>query len=247
MRRIGQNFLVDKGVLSRIADYAELKPSDHVLEIGAGTGNLTEILAKRAGWVYSIEVDGDLVNGLKGRFSNVDVISGDALKVEIPNYNKVVSNLPYQISSKITYRILSRPFDLAVLMYQKEFAKRLIAPVGSKDYGRLSVVARHYCKPEILEYVSRSAFRPNPRVGSAIVRLRPRHENLDVDYYSFMKLVTGLFNHRRKKLISSLAEIGISREAIADIDSSMLERRVEDINSDEVAFLAKKLELLVKQ
>jgi len=86
------------------------------------------------------------------------------------------SNLPYQISSKITYRLLSKPFDLAVLMYQKEFAKKLIAAPGTEDYGRLSMVTGHYARAEILEYVSRTAFRPNPRVGSAIVRLRPRSD-----------------------------------------------------------------------
>ena len=132
MRRKGQNFLVDRDVLSRIADYAELNPTDRILEIGAGTGNLTEVLSRRAGRVYAVEVDSGLAAGLKGRFANVVVISGDALKVELPDYNKVVSNLPYQISSKITYRLLSKPFDLAVLMYQKEFAKRLIACAGDR-------------------------------------------------------------------------------------------------------------------
>jgi 16S rRNA (adenine1518-N6/adenine1519-N6)-dimethyltransferase len=144
MRRIGQNFLVDRDVLSRIADYAELNPADSILEIGAGTGNLTEVLSRRAGRVYAVEVDGGLAMGLKGRFANVKVIEGDALKVELPDYNKVVSNLPYQISSKITYRLLSKPFDLAVLMYQREFAKRLIAAPGTAGYGRLSMVVGHY-------------------------------------------------------------------------------------------------------
>ena len=244
MRRIGQNFLVDCGVLSRIADYAELNPADNVLEIGAGTGNLTEVLSRRAGRVYAVEVDGGLAAGLKGRFANVKnvkVIDGDALKVELPDYNKVVSNLPYQISSKITYRLLSKPFDLAVLMYQKEFAKKLIAAPGTAAYGRLSMVVGHYARSEILEYVSRTAFQPNPRVGSAIVRLRPRSDRLDVNHESFMRLATGLFSHRRKKLGPALEAMGLSREALSRLDGSILKRRAEEISSEEAAKLAKEM------
>lgn len=243
MRRKGQNFLVDQGVLSRIADYAELSIADIVLEIGAGTGNLTEVLSHRAGRVYAVEVDGGLAAGLKCKFDNVEVISGDALKVELPDYNKVVSNLPYQISSKITYRLLSKPFDLAVLMYQREFAKRLIAVPGTEDYGRLSMVVGHYARAEILEFVSRTAFRPNPRVGSAIVRLRPRPDRLDVNHASFMRLATGLFGHRRKKLGRALEAIGVSREKLAELDRSILDRRAEEIDPEMAALLSVKLSL----
>jgi 16S rRNA (adenine1518-N6/adenine1519-N6)-dimethyltransferase len=241
MRRKGQNFLVDRGVLSRIADYAKLNTADSVLEIGAGSGNLTEVLSRRAGRVYAVEVDSNLAAGLKSRFANVEVIEGDALKVELPDYNKVVSNLPYQISSKMTYRFLSRPFDLAVLMYQKEFAKRLMAEPGTEDYGRLSMVTGHYARAEILEYVSRTAFRPNPRVGSAIVRLCPRKDKSNVNYDSFTRLATGLFSYRRKKLGSALDAMGISREEMACLDRSILDRRAEDISSDEAAWMSKKL------
>lgn len=241
MRRKGQNFLVDSGVLSRIADYAELNPADSILEIGAGTGNLTEVLSRRAGRVYAVEVDGGLAAGLRGRFDNVEVVSGDALKVELPDYNKVVSNLPYQISSKITYRLLSRPFDLAVLMYQREFAKKLIAVPGTANYGRLSMVTGHYVRAEVLEYVSRTAFRPNPRVGSAIVRLRPRPDRLDVNHENFMRLATGLFSHRRKKLGPAMEAMGISREALADFDRSILDRRAEETDPGMAAWLSEKL------
>lgn len=241
MRRKGQNFLVDSGVLSRIADYAELNPADNILEIGAGTGNLTAVLSRRVGRVYAVEVDGGLAAGLRGRFDNVEVINGDALKVELPDCNKVVSNLPYQISSKITYRLLSRPFELAVLMYQREFAKKLIAVPGTADYGRLSMVTGHYVSAEVLEYVSKTAFRPNPQVGSAIVRLRPRPDRLDVNPESFMRLATGLFSHRRKKLGPALEAMGISREGLADFDRSILDQRAEEINPEMAAWLCKKL------
>jgi 16S rRNA (adenine1518-N6/adenine1519-N6)-dimethyltransferase len=241
MRRKGQNFLVDRGVLSRIADYAKLNTADSVLEIGAGNGNLTEVLSRRAGRVYAVEVDSNLAAGLKGKYANVKVIEGDALKVELPDYNKVVSNLPYQISSKMTYRLLSRPFDLAVLMYQKEFAKRLIAEPGAEDYGRLSMVTGYYSRAKILEYVPRTAFRPNPRVGSAIVCLCPRKDRPNVNNDSFSRLATGLFNHRRKKLGSALKAMGVSTKELACLDRSILDRRAEDISSDEAACIYKKI------
>ena len=92
------------------------------------------------------------------------MINADALTVKLPDYNKIVSNLPYQISSKITYRLLSRPFELAVIMFQKEFALRMTARPGSKDYGRLAMVVGFFCQIEILESVPRKAFRPVPEV-----------------------------------------------------------------------------------
>jgi 16S rRNA (adenine1518-N6/adenine1519-N6)-dimethyltransferase len=248
MRKKGQNFLVDCNVLQRIADYAGLGPSDCVLEIGPGTGNLTEVLSRRAGSVYAIEVDKGLANNLMGRFDNVEVIPGDALKVELPSYNKIVSNLPYQISSKITYRLLQRPFELAVLMYQKEFARRMIAPVGSADYGRLSMIVGFYATPEILGNVPRTAFRPVPQVGSSIVRLHLRPEaTTKVAFDNFMKLATGLFSHRRKKLSSALEAIGVAKESLTGLDRSLLDRRPEELGPEEAGHLAQKINFLTKR
>jgi 16S rRNA (adenine1518-N6/adenine1519-N6)-dimethyltransferase len=248
MRKKGQNFLVDCKVLQRIADYAGLGPSDCVLEIGPGTGNLTEVLSRRAGSVYAIEVDKGLANNLMGRFDNVEVIPGDALKVEFPPYNKIVSNLPFQISSKITYRLLQRSFDLAVLMYQKEFARRMIAPAGSADYGRLSMIVGFYAAPEILESVPRTAFRPVPQVGSSIVRLHLRPEaTTKVAFDNFMKLATGLFSHRRKKLSSALEAIGVAKESLTGLDRSLLDRRPEELGPEEAGQLAQKINFLTKR
>ena len=234
--------------MQRIADYAGLGPSDCVLEIGPGTGNLTEVLSRRAGSVYAIEVDKGLANNLMGRFDNVEVIPGDALKVEFPPYNKIVSNLPFQISSKITYRLLQRPFDLAVLMYQKEFARRMIAPAGSADYGRLSMIVGFYAAPEILESVPRTAFRPVPQVGSSIVRLHLRPEaTTKVAFDNFMKLATGLFSHRRKKLSSALEAIGVAKESLTGLDRSLLDRRPEELGPEEAGQLAQKINFLTKR
>ncbi len=243
--RLGQHFLIDRSVALRIAGYADLVDTDRVLEIGPGTGNLTEVLAPRASRVYSIEVDPHLAGGLLGRFSNVDVMNADALTVELPDYNKIVSNLPYQISSKITYRLLSRPFDLAVLMFQREFALRMTAPVGSERYGRLAMIVGFLCRVEIMETVPKTAFQPVPTVNSAVVRLHPRQERLDVDVQKFMRLVEGLFGLRRKKVKKGLAALGIGREKLTelfgelDLDPKLLEKRPEELSPDEAAMLSR--------
>lgn len=217
MRRKGQNFLVDTQVIERIADYAEITPEDRVLEIGPGTGNLTEVISSRAGEAVAIEVDPALAANLLGRFDNVQVVLNDALKVDLSSFscNKIVSNLPYQISSKITFKIVRIPFDLAVLMYQREFARKMIAKPGSEDYGRISVVVQHFCQVEILEAVPRTAFRPIPEVQSAMVRLKPRLKKPDIDDSLFMKLTEGLFNNRRKKVKRALVAMGIPIDEIS--------------------------------
>jgi len=235
--KLGQHFLMDRAAISRIANYADLGRQDNVLEIGPGSGNLTEALSSRAGHVYAVEIDPDLAAQLSGRFSNVQVIIGDALKVQLPPYNKIVSNFPYQISSKITYRLLSRPFETAVLMYQWEFAERMAAATGSSEYGRLAMVAGFFCQIEILEKVSKMAFRPVPQVDSAIVRLLPRTDRPKVDPSDFLRLAEGLFNNRRKKVKKGLAALGAGRQAIAELDAALLERRPEDLTPDEAASL----------
>ncbi|HUI39655.1 MAG TPA: 16S rRNA (adenine(1518)-N(6)/adenine(1519)-N(6))-dimethyltransferase RsmA [Methanothrix sp.] len=236
MRRKGQHFLVDRSTAERIAQYAELKRDDRVLEIGPGTGSLTEVLAGRAERVFAVEVDPRLAADLRGTFSNVQVIEGDALQVELPECNKIVSNLPYQISSKITYRLLSLSFDLAVLMFQREFAERMVAPARSREYGRLGMVVGYLCDAEVLEIVPRSAFRPMPEVESAIVRLRRRRVELNPT--AFMRFAEVLFRNRRKKVKKALAAMGLSREKMACFDALLLERRPEELTPMEAAGLA---------
>lgn len=198
---MGQSFLVDETVLSKQVEYAQLQEGDAVLEIGAGTGNLTEFLLEGASRVVVIERDPSMVGLLRHRFRdtpNLEVISGDALEIEFPMFDKVVSNIPYAISSPLTFKLLEHDFEMAILIYQKEFAERLIAKPGTKNYSRLSVST--YCKADakILEYISRHAFYPAPKVSSAMVKLSPKNNPLAVDEDAFQNLLRGLFSHRRK-------------------------------------------------
>ncbi|HWQ20019.1 MAG TPA: rRNA adenine N-6-methyltransferase family protein, partial [Methanotrichaceae archaeon] len=134
-----------------------------------------------------------------------------------------------------------RPFDLAVLMYQKEFAMKMVAGPGTPDYGRLSVITAHYARAEIVEYVPRSAFRPEPHVDSAIVRLWPRHSQEVVDDDFFMRLVTALFGNRRKKVKRALAAAGISKEVQSHLDPSLLEERPEKLSVSDIEALASEI------
>jgi 16S rRNA (adenine1518-N6/adenine1519-N6)-dimethyltransferase len=241
MNRKGQHFLVDPGVIHRLADYADLSSRDYVLEIGPGTGNLTETLAAKAGRVYAIEVDPRLAGDLEGRFSNVIVVRGDALKAELPDYNKVVSNLPYQISTKITLRLLKRPFSLMVLMFQEEFARRMVAPPGGQGYGRLAINAARYANAEILEHVPKRAFRPQPQVRSAVVRLTPKPRE-PINDELFDRLSRDLFTLRRKKVGTALQRMGWSPSKLAEIEPSLLDRRPEELTAEDVLELAKALD-----
>jgi len=191
-----------------MVDHAHLSREDVVLEIGAGIGNLTMLLAQRAGKVISIERDRRFVRvlceQLRG-FSNVQIVQGDALRIELPKFNKVVANLPYGISSDITFRLLKHKFELAVLMYQQEFAKRLVAKPGSDDYGRLTVDAYYRTQVELLDEVPPEAFVPQPKVTSAIVRLRPREPPFEVKSERvFSNVVRALFQHRRQRVRNAL-------------------------------------------
>ncbi|HID47461.1 MAG TPA: ribosomal RNA small subunit methyltransferase A, partial [Methanococcaceae archaeon] len=175
-KKLGQCFLRDKNIVKKAVDAAHLNSKDKVLEIGLGKGILTEELAERAKKVYVIELDRRLepfAQGITSRYDNVEVIWGDALKVDFNtlDFNKVVANLPYQISSPITFKLLKHNFDLAVLMYQYEFARRMVAKRGTEDYGRLSVAIQYYGDVEFICKVPPKAFFPRPKVYSAVVKI----------------------------------------------------------------------------
>ncbi len=238
-----QHFLIDNRVISRIIDYGRLDRSDTVLEIGAGYGNLTEKLAAKAGRVIAIEADPEHAASLN-RWDNVEIIVGDALKVEFPIFNKVISNLPYSISSPVTFKLLRYKFELGILMYQYEFAKRMVALVESEDYSRLSVAVQYYADVEILEVVQGSAFKPPALVRSAIVGVKPRPPIYEVkDEEFFMKFIRVAFSQRRKKLRNAVLNnaelLGIKDiSVLKKLPSDLIERRVEVISPQEMGMLA---------
>jgi 16S rRNA (adenine1518-N6/adenine1519-N6)-dimethyltransferase len=251
-KRKDQHFLVDRGVLERIVAAADINRDEVVLEIGAGPGNLTRLLAEKAKQVCAIELDPRFVEKLESDFrgANVTVLKGNALKLDFPPFDKAVANLPYSISSDVTFKLLEYPFKFAILMYQREFALRMVATVGSEDYSRLSVTVQHYADVQILFNVSRRAFVPQPEVESAVVKLTPRPHRYTVeDEALFMRLVAAAFAGRRKRLRNAILKnahmmgaFGRDPKAVvATLPQDLLDRRAEQVSPEEFALLANEI------
>jgi 16S rRNA (adenine1518-N6/adenine1519-N6)-dimethyltransferase len=213
-RRFGQHFLFRKSILDRISEAACGDRAPRVVEIGPGKGALTESLLERADKVIAIEVDPHLVHYLHQKFrepieeGRLEVIEGDVLKSDISGA-VIAGNLPYYITSPILEKVfgLGEAWNRAVFMMQSEVAERLTAKPGNRDFGYLSVQTQVYAKPEILFEVPRDAFRPPPKVDSAVVLLERRSLPEVEDPISFLKFASLCFRHKRKTLRNNLAPL----------------------------------------
>ena len=234
-KNLGQNYLIDDFKRKKIIEYAKLTKEDTVLEIGPGIGTLTIELAKKAKKVIAIEQDTTIFNILKkrleeGNIDNVELINGDAVKVDFPQFNKIVSNLPYQISSPISFKFLKSNFDLAILMYQKEFADRMNGKVGTKQYSRLSAMLYFKANVKFLTKVSPESFIPSPKVDSSVVELKPKENQIDEDdYKAYSKVVKALFQHRNKKARNALID---SRHIIGFKDKKELKSILNNLEDE---------------
>lgn len=202
-RKLGQNFTVEPSLILDIVSRADIKPNEQVIEVGAGIGFLTRLLAKRAGKVLAVEIDPKLVKVLRWMlegFNNVEIVEGDFLKLTHLKTDKLVSTVPYSISSAFIFKLLKNvEFKKALLILQKEFAERLIAKPGSKDYGRLTVSTAHYANVKLLRYVSRRCFFPAPEVDSAMVEVELKDKPyFKVNEERFMNLIRMLFSQRNR-------------------------------------------------
>lgn len=247
-----QHFLVDDRVLDRLPTYATDIGTDlsHILEIGPGTGALTDRLLSVSDTVTVIERDPELAAFLRDEFveavadGRLTVVEGDALDVELPPFTASISNLPYGASSQIAFRLLPRKKPL-LLMFQKEFAERMVAEAGTENYGRLSVTTQHYAAVEIVETVPKEAFSPQPRVESAIVRTTPRDPEYEVeDEAFFLRFVKAVFTQRRKTLRNAIrntahiSQLDDPEAVVAHVDESLLSKRPGSITPTEFAELA---------
>ena len=236
--KMDQHFLIDTSALDEIVAAANLEPSDIVLEIGGGIGNLSERIAYRVQKLIIIELDPQMVSILKSRlfvYSNVEIIEGDVMDIDFSNlpFNKIVANLPYSISSDVTLKILKHKFDAAVLMYQYEFAQRLTAPSGNKDYGRLSVHVQYKTEASMILKVPKKSFEPAPKVDSAVIKLIPRPTLYPVKSEEFFFDVTkAIFSQRRKKIKNTL--LGSELSQISDLKTKLkeLEHRTFDESAE---------------
>jgi len=233
----GQNFLIDQNLLQFIVKTAELSRNDVVLEIGAGTGSLTRLLAQEAGHVFAVEVDRKLFEILEETlkdFNNVTLINKDILKskhhiqpeiveaisdyVSTTNYStedscvKVIANLPYYISTPVIIDLLQEilPIKTMILMLQRDTTDRIMAHPGTKDYGVLSIMTRLFAEVKVLKKLSPQVFWPAPLVDSAIVKMAVnRHTYVDTirDYRGFQDVVRSIYSSRRKTLSNSLLSL----------------------------------------
>jgi len=235
-KRFGQHYLVDEGVLQRIADVVRLQPDDRLLEIGPGPGALTRVLYGEAARYVAVELDRDLLAPLKARFSDLELISADILRVDLeeilnPPGWRLVGNLPYNISSPLLIKLfghLPRIQDMH-FMFQRELGERIGASPGSKSWGRLGVLTQYYCEVESLFDVPPDAFTPPPKVHSQIVRLVPRKELASVDLVQFNLVLQRAFSARRKRIANGLKDLNIDwQRAGVDTDARPDVLSVED-------------------
>jgi len=233
-KTLGQNFLTDANIIRKITDAGELSGDDLVIEVGPGIGALTVSLARKAGKVIAIEIDKKLIPALKettGQFDNIELIHADALKVDMaqlingwPGKVKVISNLPYYVTTPIVMMFLERdlPVERMVLMVQKEVAQRMTATPKTSDYGALSVGVQAAGIPKIMFNVSRNCFIPKPEVDSSVVRIliTDEYRKKIADYKLFHECVKAAFSQRRKTLLNSLGgspSLNIDKQTVKDI------------------------------
>ncbi|HSA37916.1 MAG TPA: 16S rRNA (adenine(1518)-N(6)/adenine(1519)-N(6))-dimethyltransferase RsmA [Methanoregula sp.] len=246
-----QHFLIDPHAINRIADLEDVK-GRRVLEIGPGNGALTRALLDRGALVHAIELDGILCEQLTDTFSleiargQLTVQHGDATRCEIPAFDLSVSNLPYSVSSKITFRLLQAGFSVAVLMYQSEFAERMVAKAGTKDCGRLSIMVQTYAAVQTCFRLPPQCFSPRPQVHSTVVKLFPRQPIFPInDRHLYADVVRALFSHRRKTVRnclkgsagSMLSPVWVER-ALAGLPAEILTSRPEALYLEDFATIS---------
>lgn len=259
-KSLGQNFLIDGNILSRIVDAAGLTKAKGALEIGPGIGALTQRLANEAGKVTAVEIDNRLIPILSEILQDeehVSVVHGDVLKIDLKQLFEeqfsgcekvsVVANLPYYVTTPILMKLLEEklPLENIVVMIQKEVAQRMAAKPGGKEYGSLSVAVQYYCTTEIVCTVPHTVFIPQPNVDSAVIKLtlrdQPAVQVEDEDF--FFRVVQSAFTQRRKTLINNLMTLtGKERRAeLTDLLQSIAIdpiRRGETLSLDEYAKLS---------
>ncbi len=260
-KKLGQNFLIKRGIVDEIVKAADLQEGEPVLEIGPGIGTLTQGLAQSGANVTAIELDTRLLEVLDttlAQYSNVTIVHGDVLKLDVPSIMnnepfKVVANLPYYITTPIIMSLLESrlPIERLVVMVQKEVALRMVAKPGTKDYGALSVAVQYYTKPDIVLDVPPKSFLPAPAVTSSVIRcvLRDKPPVDVVDEKLFFRVVKAGFAQRRKTFANTMKTTGLSKDRIeellakANIDG---QRRGETFTLQEFANVANAWAALIK-
>lgn len=213
-KKYGQNFINDKNILKKIADYADINKNELVIEIGAGSGNLTEILIEQTNNLISYEIDKELIPFLQNKFGDkVNFIFADFMKRDIKlDVNnqpvKVVANLPYYITTPIIMKLIEEQIKInsMTIMVQKEVQERFMAKPKTKSYNALSVILQYYFDIKVAFNVNRKSFYPVPNVDSVVINLVSR-EKPPIDEIKFINFVKQAFSQKRKQLKNNLDEV----------------------------------------
>lgn len=248
MKKLGQHFLIDYSILDRLVEYASISRDDVVLEVGAGTGELTWRLARKARKVIAVEIDEKLALEASKKLSiydNVELIRGDILELRknIKGFNKVVSNPPYQISTKLMYWLIMNLPEKIVLTLQKEFAQKITSTPGSRKYVYTSFLANLFYKSQIVEEVPRSFFKPMPKVDSSII-IMERKNNENTVGEEELNIIKSLFTQRMRKLRKALSSVAAAlqlnlKEIEKVLPSELLDERVYRLEPAKLCEIAK--------
>jgi 16S rRNA (adenine1518-N6/adenine1519-N6)-dimethyltransferase len=248
--RRDQHFLVDARAVERILSLVEVSGRT-VLEVGPGKGVLTRALLDRGAGIVAVEIDPVLVEELRSTFApeiadgSLRLIEGDAVKVDLPPFELVVSNLPYSISSPMTFRLLEIGFSEAILMFQAEFAEKMAARVGTSASGRLTVMVQTYADVKRCVHIPPNAFSPRPQVHSTVVRIVPRDPPCPIgDRKHYADVVRVLFSQRRKTVRNGLRSgkgifgADLVERMLAALPTEMLALRPEALSLRDFAEIA---------
>ena len=226
-KSLGQNFLIDKNIIKSIVNVGDVKKNNVILEVGPGTGNLTEyILKKNPKKIFVIEKDSNLVNLLNGKFSDkINILNKDILKFDLNNISKekiiIFGNLPYNISTKILTQWITTPekfkcYKKLILMFQKEVADRILAKTNSRNYGRLSIISNWRLNIKKEFNISPQCFFPKPKVDSTLLSFVPKKEFYYIKNPENLEKITRIFfNQRRKMIKNPLKQIFKNPEKVA--------------------------------
>jgi len=250
-KSLGQHFLRDENIARNIVDSLELRPADHLLEIGPGQGALTKHLVGRTAGLTVIEVDERAIHLLRDSFGDaITIVHADVRNVSLADIARegrlrVAGNIPYNITSEILFWLFDARGHVedATLMVQLEVAQRFVARKETKAYGILSIYLQLYARTEMLFKVSRNSFFPRPDVDSAVVRLRFNHDLPPFDETLFRAIVRGTFGKRRKTLRNSLRFMGFTDNQL-DGCSLDLSRRPENLEVEDFLELTRQLKKL---
>jgi 16S rRNA (adenine1518-N6/adenine1519-N6)-dimethyltransferase len=254
LKKFGQNFLTQPAIAGKIVAALDISSADHILEIGPGTGVLTSIIIDKTPAAFTaVEIDRNLAAELREKYPHtMHLLQEDFLTINLSTLHKtkklkIIGNIPYNITSPILFKLIDhyREIDCAVLMMQKEVAKRIVANSGSKDYGILSVILQTFASVEYLFDVAKNNFIPVPKVDSAIVKFTfvPQITGID-NLELYRRIIRSVFNYRRKMLRNSLIRI-FDQSIVTSLNSFDLTRRPEQLSISDFKKLANTINTLI--